>query len=204
MKHGRRWGFTLIELLVALAVIALLAALLFPTFAQAREKARQATCLSNLHQVGLAIRMYAQDWGDKLPRPIFDPTQPGRARMFLLQPYLHNQSVVRCPAGRTTYPEYRIHWPPVSRVTLRPRPGTVVALCMEHLEQFPNPAGGRTVSLTKGSYTIVREDASAAVLPAAKVELWNYRAGKWIRNDLVGPPDYLHFPGEPWPPEFGP
>jgi prepilin-type N-terminal cleavage/methylation domain-containing protein/prepilin-type processing-associated H-X9-DG protein len=61
---GRRQGFTLIELLVVIAIIAILAAILFPVFAQARDKARQAACLSNLKQIGLASRMYAQDYDD--------------------------------------------------------------------------------------------------------------------------------------------
>src|SRR5438093_692793 len=63
----RRSGFTLIELLVVVAVIAILAALLFPVFAQAREAARLTTCLSNLHQIALAHRMYVQDHDDVLP-----------------------------------------------------------------------------------------------------------------------------------------
>ena len=55
-------GFTLIELLVVIAIIAILAAILFPVFAQAREKARQTSCLSNIKQIDLAMLMYAQDF----------------------------------------------------------------------------------------------------------------------------------------------
>src|SRR5205823_10875854 len=57
-----RRGFTLIELLVVIAIIAILAAILFPVFARAREKARQASCMSNLKQLGLAMMQYAQDY----------------------------------------------------------------------------------------------------------------------------------------------
>jgi prepilin-type N-terminal cleavage/methylation domain-containing protein/prepilin-type processing-associated H-X9-DG protein len=60
-------GFTLIELLVVIAIIAILAAILFPVFAQAREKARQTSCLSNLNQLGKAFMMYADNWDDGLP-----------------------------------------------------------------------------------------------------------------------------------------
>lgn len=63
----RNKGFTLIELLVVIAIIAILAAILFPVFAQAREKARQTTCLANVKQIGLATIMYIQDYDDSLP-----------------------------------------------------------------------------------------------------------------------------------------
>jgi prepilin-type N-terminal cleavage/methylation domain-containing protein/prepilin-type processing-associated H-X9-DG protein len=60
-------GFTLIELLVVIAIIAILAAILFPVFAQARAKARQTACLSNLKQIGTAVMMYTQDYDEYYP-----------------------------------------------------------------------------------------------------------------------------------------
>jgi prepilin-type N-terminal cleavage/methylation domain-containing protein/prepilin-type processing-associated H-X9-DG protein len=63
----RRAGFTLIELLVVIAIIAILAAILFPVFAQAREKARQSVCTSNHKQLGTALQMYIQDYDETFP-----------------------------------------------------------------------------------------------------------------------------------------
>lgn len=69
MSHTRtaQSGFTLIELLVVIAIIALLAAVLFPVFAQAREKARQTACLSNMRQIGMAMLSYISDYDDTFP-----------------------------------------------------------------------------------------------------------------------------------------
>ena len=65
--RGNRRGFTLIELLVVIAIISIIAAILFPVFAQAREKARQTTCLSNEKQIGVAMLQYCQDYDESYP-----------------------------------------------------------------------------------------------------------------------------------------
>jgi prepilin-type N-terminal cleavage/methylation domain-containing protein len=88
----RRAGFTLIELLVVVAIIAILAAILFPAFARARENARQTACLSNLRQIGMAIRCYEQDWDELPPHMIRDDGQG------YLWPYCRNQKLFVCPS----------------------------------------------------------------------------------------------------------
>jgi prepilin-type N-terminal cleavage/methylation domain-containing protein/prepilin-type processing-associated H-X9-DG protein len=95
-------GFTLIELLVVIAIIALLVAILFPVFSQAREKARQVACLSNMKQIGVAVLLYAQDYDEKFlgsckAPPINGGTQPEIPYDRQLFPYLKSDEVFRCP-----------------------------------------------------------------------------------------------------------
>src|SRR5438093_10145432 len=98
MKRNR--GFTLIELLVVIAIIAILAAILFPVFAQAREKARQAACLSNAKQIGLACRMYAQDYDEvNVPERLFGPGGQVVSFRVNLFPYVKNKQVFVCPSA---------------------------------------------------------------------------------------------------------
>lgn len=79
----RAAGFTLIELLVVIAIIAILAAILFPVFAQARERARGTACLSNMKQVGTGIMMYNQDYDGRFPQ---FAARPARFRTASLNP----------------------------------------------------------------------------------------------------------------------
>ncbi|HVK04813.1 MAG TPA: prepilin-type N-terminal cleavage/methylation domain-containing protein [Armatimonadaceae bacterium] len=117
-------GFTLIELLVVIAIIAILAAILFPVFAQAREKARSTSCLSNLKQIGTAVTQYVQDYDETYPLAYSRSVGLGWQTNYLTyvpagwafgvnagywrdlsvwsnstQPYLKNYGVLTCPSA---------------------------------------------------------------------------------------------------------
>lgn len=99
----RRKGFTLIELLVVIAIIAILAAILFPVFARAREKARTASCLSNVKQIVLAVLMYAGDYDQRLPNNYQTGVQLpcGTTNLTwttVVQPYVKNRQLHVCPS----------------------------------------------------------------------------------------------------------
>jgi len=125
----RRSGFTLIELLVVIAIIAILAAILFPVFARAREKARSASCLSNMKQLALGFLMYASDYDSKFPggmsvngNTVWEyPAdacciERDRWASSLVQPYVKNQQLTWCPSEASDVPLWggRILNPPTS------------------------------------------------------------------------------------------
>ena len=127
---ARRSAFTLIELLVVIAIIAILAAILFPVFAQAREKARQASSSSNLRQIGLAAMMYVQDYDETYPLYQYADCQGFTCYQYwfglrtptgwdktkgLLYPYMKNGQIQRCPSwtGKSTFGDgngYGYNW----------------------------------------------------------------------------------------------
>jgi prepilin-type N-terminal cleavage/methylation domain-containing protein len=106
MKCSRNIGFTLIELLVVIAIIAIVAGILFPVFAQARERARASSCLSNLKQIGTGLYMYLQDYDEAYPpnrigmlQNLDCGKQGGYTWKEAIQPYLKNLQVWICPSA---------------------------------------------------------------------------------------------------------
>jgi prepilin-type N-terminal cleavage/methylation domain-containing protein len=98
IRAAKSHGFTLIELLVVIAIIAILAAILFPVFAQAREKARQTTCLSNVKQIGLALLQYVQDHDETGPLSCdFEGNEEFYVIAPQLQPYIKSFGIWKCP-----------------------------------------------------------------------------------------------------------
>jgi prepilin-type N-terminal cleavage/methylation domain-containing protein/prepilin-type processing-associated H-X9-DG protein len=185
-----RRGFTLIELLVVIAIIAILAAILFPVFAQAREKARTISCLSNVKQMALGVMMYVQDYDETmLPSKI---TYTGSAfpndQAFwpqLIQPYQKNWGIVRCPsdaddpfgifnganAGIKWYynwmrwPQYGMNWNYLMpSPTCNPFPGLPVSMA-----GIAQPAAtvlmtdAKNVGTSAGYYTSEHVDSPAAI-----------------------------------------
>src|SRR5262249_50825938 len=101
-RRQRMRAFTLIELLVVIAIIAILAAILFPVFAQAREKARAITCTSNLKQLSLAWLMYAQDYDETWP--LTAAQLPNKSQVYwqaMVEPYIRG-GVKALPNGQTS------------------------------------------------------------------------------------------------------
>jgi prepilin-type N-terminal cleavage/methylation domain-containing protein/prepilin-type processing-associated H-X9-DG protein len=95
MRRPGNSAFTLIELLVVIAIIGILASILMPVFTRARGKGRQASCLSNLNQIGLALHMYADDHDEMFPLS----TSSGPCSFWneRLEPYMKNQQIGTCP-----------------------------------------------------------------------------------------------------------
>ena len=167
-----RKGFTLIELLVVIAIIAILAAILFPVFAQAREKARQTTCASNEKQLGLAFMQYSQDYDEFLPTNAYSVTGglngPGWTGM--IYPYVKSANVYTCPDDSTAnalsyaYNAALIWGNPGSAapavtsgaVAQLTAPASTVLLCEVQTadQQFPTDAGTASDPLAGGWITL--------------------------------------------------
>ncbi|MGC4043576.1 MAG: prepilin-type N-terminal cleavage/methylation domain-containing protein [Armatimonas sp.] len=149
----KRTGFTLIELLVVIAIIAILAAILFPVFAQAREKARQTSCLSNMKQIAMGVNMYVQDYDEQVffrSSTNIDNTRshvitPKTAYEQLwwnqIMPYIKNEAIFTCPSDAGPTDSFNGKGDPGPRLTGTIRRSYVASLAPESLTlaQISNP-----------------------------------------------------------------
>ncbi len=188
--NGKK-AFTLIELLVVIAIIAILAAILFPVFARARENARRSSCQSNLKQIGTAALMYAQDYDEKhVPTSVGFGTpvyrtwwgRPlGIAPAYttysgidlsdgLLQPYLKNAQINKCPS-----------WETEDATEEGGRTGNSFGYAFNSRYLF------RGVSLS----AINRPAETVMMADAAKL---NNSTGSMVNFDVLDPINSLHYP----------
>lgn len=218
----KKHGFTLIELLVVLAVVAALAAILFPVFASVRHRARMTACASNLHQISLALSQYAAENDGNYP--INDRTGPLLSLnpvWTLLTPYTDTTDIFHCPEAWGPYDKaqgyeyrgassvYSIFTGPGSIPPPRqphPGSGTVVAYCTTHTIHLAPDVWNYEGGHLNGPLLIVREDGSTSQIEAALVEQWDCHNGQWTKLPARGLPqvgDLRHdrYPGEEWPPQ---
>jgi prepilin-type N-terminal cleavage/methylation domain-containing protein/prepilin-type processing-associated H-X9-DG protein len=193
-KIQKRQGFTLIELLVVIAIIAILAAILFPVFAQAREKARQASCQSNLRQIGIATLMYTQDYDETYPLAQYqDETgieywfghgvKTGATTTYdktrgLIYPYTKNHQIQRCPSwsGRAKFGDgngYGYNWGYI---------GSDLALTSDYSTwpTLKNPAS--LASLSAPASKILFADSGYVDVP------WYGGKGDMVETPFIDPP----------------
>lgn len=168
-----RRGFTLIELLVVIAIIAILAAILFPVFAQAREKARQTTCQSNLKQIGVAFSLYVQDYDESFPNTGEQYLWTGRFWRWPLKPYLgyNRQEAVNNPLASTGSDAHILICP--SDATARAQWDSTSYAYSSAFYHTPDQ-----VNQQKGLPTVT-QPLAAVNYPSAKV-----LAGEWLSNHM--------------------
>ena len=140
-------GFTLIELLVVIGIISILASILFPVFARAREKGRQTACVSNIRQMTVAIQMYAQDYDES-----YTPGILGTVMWHdLIYPYTHNRQIYVCPSRKDKDMGYA-----VNPLVCTPNEGAAMGMLFDPavkimLGDVPPEAIGCTVAVPRGA-----------------------------------------------------
>jgi prepilin-type N-terminal cleavage/methylation domain-containing protein len=183
-------GFTLIELLVVVAIIAVLAAILFPAFARARENARRASCMSNMKQIGLGIMMYAQDYDEKYPIQINSsnkrysaPTTAIEANNWILNiyPYVKSWQLFRCPSAKPYESPDSAHdymVPSGNNNTNYLASGVIIRTDGLSMAAIPNASEVVVIHETDTAYSVAQLKPDhygvSASAPDGYYEYWNY------------------------------
>jgi prepilin-type N-terminal cleavage/methylation domain-containing protein/prepilin-type processing-associated H-X9-DG protein len=137
MKHSKNQGFTLIEMLVVIAIIALLAAILFPVFSRVRENARRTSCGSNMRQLALGLMQYVQDYDEMVPpeRILHGACcDSGPTWRQLIFPYVKSVQIYQCPSNPVKSRSDSSTWGPIL---------------------YPSYAGNVGPTLTVGTFQVV-------------------------------------------------
>jgi prepilin-type N-terminal cleavage/methylation domain-containing protein/prepilin-type processing-associated H-X9-DG protein len=192
MQRTRKPAFTLIELLVVIAIIAILAAILFPVFAQAREKARMTACLSNMKQIGLSLTMYAQDYDETFPFIRFTSSPPGSNANWTyvwrnaIRPYLKSQGVLACPSNPLSHPQ-----PGKPSTNNPPKPGdnaegwqSEPSLTMPISYAMNSCAVTWNAADSKAGQTVPAPRVASFVRPAETIAICE---NQWPTSDVHGP-----------------
>jgi len=193
-----RRGFTLIELLVVIAIIAILAAILFPVFAKAREKARQASCLSNIRQINTALLSYAQDYDERMVPRYYT----GYNWHLTTAPYIKNMQIFLCPSTSNYsygYAQDSLSWQAIGAFA---SPSETLMVC--DVGMCFNSSGTTSwdwhINTPTGSYAALAvKPADELALPVAGDPAWGQRPrpihnegcnvgfldghAKWLRTD---------------------
>lgn len=219
----KRRAFTLVELLAVIAILVVLAALLFPVFARSKERAKLTACQGRLRQFALALNLYRNDH-DTLGYLWAHGDHTGNRYPFNnfagMASYLGSGDTVWCPEpnsdpaeisarnfySKKSWLEILPNDPQHTRVyhSFAPEPGQVLTFCGNHASNEPDPRPFEGSHLRKGKYPFIREDLSAGIAENSQMELWYCGADGCI-HELTKPGvangvSTLRFPGEPWQP----
>lgn len=224
-KSMKRRAFSLIELLTVIVIISILAALLFPVFAQSKERAKQTSCQSRLRQLALGLTLYRNDhdglgylWthsdhsGYRFP---YNSYQGAAA-------YLKSGDVVWCPEPNAdptqvsawNFYAYKSWLQQIGDAehtnvyrSYAPQSGGIMVYCANHTSPEKDTRPVESFLVRKGKYLFVRDDLSMGMAEGSRMELW-YCGADGCYHSIATPSgkangvSTFRFPGETWPPEL--
>jgi type II secretory pathway pseudopilin PulG len=188
------------ELPIVIAIFVIMLAILTPVFQQARKYAHLDACMTRMHVVGMAMKLYAQDYDEMPLANVTFQASPEK----MLEPYnsdtRYNKDLCQCPRPWDAIAQgrYRFRDVPAGKKPVI-TPESVIAYCVQHLDN-----DGKTFEWNKGRYIVVRASGAASVVSAEKVTRWRFQNNQWTEEnndaDLSG---YVTicFPKETCPPQ---